>query len=142
MDHLAILDKKRKLRSKILSGEKTIESRWYCTKRDPWDKIKVGEQIYFKDSGEPVSVRALVSEVRQFYLPQTNILDLLEKYGREIGFVPEDFPEIALRNKCKKYCILISLKEVQEIPPFNINKKGFGMMAAWIVVSDINRIKL
>ena len=46
MHHLAILDKKRKLLSKILSGEKNIESRWYTQKRAPWDKIKVGDTIF------------------------------------------------------------------------------------------------
>ena len=80
MHHLAILDKKRKLLSKILSGEKTIESRWYMQKRTPWDKIKAGDTIFFKDSGEPVRVKAQVSEVQQFYLPETDVSSLLKKY--------------------------------------------------------------
>ena len=69
MEHLAILDQKRKLLGKIISGEKTIESRWYKAKVTPWDRIKAGETVYFKESGEPVRVKATVSEALQFYLP-------------------------------------------------------------------------
>ena len=60
MDHLAILDKKRKLLQKIISGEKTIESRWYKTKRTPWNNIKQGDMIYFKDCGELITAKAKV----------------------------------------------------------------------------------
>ena len=40
MDHLAIMNPKRKLIPKILSGEKTIESRRYMMKVAPRNKIK------------------------------------------------------------------------------------------------------
>ncbi|MEI7477466.1 MAG: hypothetical protein WCJ81_02865 [bacterium] len=39
MDHVAIMKKSRKLIPKIVSGEKTIESRWYQTKRAPWNTV-------------------------------------------------------------------------------------------------------
>ena len=142
MDHLAILDKKRKLLAKIISGEKTIESRWYKAKVVPWDRIKKGETIYFKESGEPVSVRAKVAEVMQFYLQQTNVPELLEKYGKEICFSEPDLSKKVAWCSERKYCILIRLMNVQQIEPFDIDKKGFGMMAAWITVPNINQIKI
>ncbi len=140
MDHLAILDKKRKLLSKIISGEKTIESRWYKAKVTPWDRIKKGETIYFKESGEPVSVKAIISEVMQFYLPQTNVSELLHKYGKDICFEEKDFSKLVEWCSERKYCILMRLAQVQQIEPFEIDKTGFGMMAAWIAVEDIKII--
>ena len=142
MDHVAILDKKRKLLAKIISGEKTIESRWYKAKVTPWDRIKKGEIIYFKESGDPVSVRAKVAEVMQFYLPQTNVSELLQKYGKEICFTEPDFSKKVEWCSERKYCILIRLKEVQQIEPFDIDKTGFGMMAAWMTLPDIHTIIL
>jgi hypothetical protein len=140
MEHLAILEKKRKLLTKILTGEKTIESRWYKSKVVPWGNIKAGETIYFKESGDPVRARATVSEVMQFYLPQTDIPDLLEKYAKEICFTN---PMSELIEWCsqRKYSILIRLKKVELIEPFEIDKKGFGLMAAWITVDKIENIK-
>jgi len=142
MEHVAILDKKRKLLAKIISGEKTIESRWYKAKVTPWDRIKKGEIIYFKESGDPVSVRAKVAEVMQFYLPQTNVSELLQKYGKEICFTEPDFSKKVAWCSERKYCILIRLKEVQQIEPFDIDKTGFGMMAAWMTLPDIHTIIL
>ena len=51
---------------KIISGEKKIESRWYKSKRSPWGKIEKGDTVYFKDSGEPVSIKAKVKKVISF----------------------------------------------------------------------------
>lgn len=63
MDHVAIMKKSWNLTAKILSGEKKIESRWYLTRRKPWDCIKKGEVIYFKNSGESVNLKAIVKKV-------------------------------------------------------------------------------
>ena len=140
MDHLAILNKSWKLLDKILSGEKTIESRWYVTKRIPWNKIQKGETIYLKNSGEPVTAKATVEKVTQLELDKEKVLKLLKIYGLAIGIVEGKIPEFYERFKDKKYCILINLKEPQKIEPFNIDKKGFGLMSAWITVKDIKEI--
>src|SRR3989338_11329211 len=66
MEHVAIMRKSWKLTEKILTGQKKIESRWYYNKSAPWDKIRAGETIYFKDSGEPVTIKAEVDKVLQF----------------------------------------------------------------------------
>ena len=66
MDHVAIVRKSWKLTDKILSGQKTIESRWYASRRAPWNRIRAGETVYFKNSGEPVTIKADVEKVLQF----------------------------------------------------------------------------
>ena len=141
MDHLAILDKKRQLLPKIISGEKTIESRWYTQKRAPWNSIEAGDTIYFKNSGEAVTVKAQVSKVEQFYLPQVNVSSLITKHGTQIGFEEKNFPSVISWCEKRKYCILIHLQNVQKIKPFQINKQGYGMMAAWISVSYIRQLQ-
>jgi hypothetical protein len=70
---------------KILSGEKTIESRWYRSKRAPWDRIKKGDRVYFKNSGEAVRVKALVSDVLQFVITDSaDARAIIKKYGKQI----------------------------------------------------------
>ena len=64
MEHVAIMRNSWGLLSKIISGNKTIESRWYKTKYRPWGRIKSGDILYFKDSGKPVTVKAKVDEVK------------------------------------------------------------------------------
>jgi ASC-1-like (ASCH) protein len=143
MDHLAIMKKSWGLTKKILSGEKKIESRWYLTKRSPWDIVKKGESIYFKDSGEPVTIKANVSKVLQFeYLNPKKVRALLEKYGAEDGIDEKEIHSFYNKFKTKKYCILISLINPKKVESFSINKKGFGNMAAWISVKNIKSITI
>ena len=143
MNHVAIMKKSWKLLPKILSGEKTIESRWYMNKSAPWDRIRRGETVYFKDSGSLVIVKATVSNVLQFSnLTPLKLKQLLEEYGGRDGIGVPDIDRFYERFKHKKYCLLIFLKDPEPIKPFGINKKGFGLMAAWLCVEDIHSIKI
>ena len=142
MEHLAIMKKSWGLTNKILSGEKKIESRWYKSKYPPYNKIKEDEFIYFKDSGELVLIRAEVDKVLQFSdLTPGKVKQILEDYGKDDGITKNKIAEFYKLFKNKKYCILIFLKNPQKIIPFEIDKKGFGMMSAWICVDDINILR-
>jgi ASC-1-like (ASCH) protein len=142
MDHLAIMKKSWGLAEKILKGEKKIESRWYTTKRAPWDNIKKGETVYFKDSGCPVSLKTRVSRVLQFSdLNPTKVREILNKYGKPDG-IEKEIDYFFDRFKNKKYCILVFLESPKKVKPFLINKSGFGNMSAWISVKSIKNIIL
>ena len=138
MEHLAILSKQGKLLAKILNSEKTIESRWYKFKKTPYENIAAGDIIYFKESGEPVSAKAKVSKVLFFdKLNEDKIRRLLEEYGSRLGVYLSYLEKV----KDKNFCTLIFLENVEKIELFEINKKGFGLMAAWISVEKIEKIK-
>lgn len=143
MHHVAIMKKQWGLCEKILRGEKTVESRWYKSKRDPWGKIKPGDVVFFKDSGAPVTVKAEVEKVLQIedLTPQKTI-DILTKYGRADLGASEIMPQIKEYVKDKRYCILVFLKNAQKVKPFRINKAGFGAMSAWLCVDDVNKVKV
>ncbi len=143
MQHLAIMKKSWNLTNKILTGEKKIESRWYKNKYPPWNKIKENEIIYFKDSGDPVTIKAEVDKVLQFdNLNENKVLEILNKYGKDDGIEKDKINYFYEMFKDKKYCMLIFLKNVKEIKPFNIDKKGFGSMSAWITLNNIDKIKV
>ena len=141
MDHVAIMKPSWKLTSKILSGEKKIESRWYKNRHDPWNKIKEEDTVYFKER-KYIFVKAAVEKVLQFEnLNQTKVKEILDQYGKEIG-IEKNIGLFFNLFKDKKYCILVFLKDTQKIQPFKINKKGFGAMSAWICVENIEKIKI
>lgn len=142
MDHVAIMKKSWKLTDKILSGEKKIESRWHMQKCKPWDCIKSGERVYFKDSGEPVTLMAEVLRVMQFSdLNPKKIKEIFGKHRKADGIAKDKVDGFLKIFKNKKYCILIFLKNPKKVKPFEISKKGFGAMSAWITISNINKIK-
>lgn len=129
------------LTRKILSGEKKIESRWYKLRRIPWDTIQAGETVYFKNSGEPISLRTEVESVLQFAnLTPEKVKAILYRYGAEDGIEKESIPDFFERFKHKRYCILVFLKNPTSVEPFEIDKTGFGTMAPWITVADVSGI--
>lgn len=139
MDHIAIMKKSWGLIPKILSGEKTIESRWYQTRRKPWDSIEKGDRVFLKNSGEPVSTKAKVLRVWQFEIRNAQeAKKIIDEFGNRICLANSD---PAKWGRIPKYCILIELSKPSKIRPFSINKKGFGMAAAWICTKDINLLK-
>ena len=143
MYHVAIMKKQWGLCEKILTGEKTVESRWYKSKRNPWGKVKTGDIVFFKDAGSPVAVKAEVAKVLQIEdLTAQKTRDIFTKYGRADLGVSEIMPQIRDYVKGKKYCVLIFLQNARTVEPFNIDKAGFGAMSAWICVDDIDEIKI
>jgi len=142
MDHVAIMKKSWGLTEKILDGRKKIESRWYQNRSRPWDKIKSGDTVFFKNSGEPVKLKTKVKKVMQFEnLTPAKVKTILKKYGKDDGIEKEKLAEFFELFKNKKYCILIFLEKPVSVKSFDINKSGFGSMSAWLSVYNISQIK-
>lgn len=142
MDHVAIMRREWGLLAKILSGRKKIESRWYKARKSPWNRIKIGEMVYFKDSGAPVTVKAQVTKVLQFEgLTASKIFKILDRYVRAIGIDPVDRGNFKRLLADKKYCLLIFFDHVESVTPFEIDKKGYGLQSAWLVTEGIERLR-
>lgn len=142
MDHIAFMQKAWGLTEKIATGQKTIESRWYNVKYLPWGKISPGDVIYFKDSGEPIRLRAQVAKIHTYtnLVPQ-QVQALLEEYGEACGIEPHQIPTYYARFQHKRYAIFLFLKNPQRIAPFEINKAGFGKKASWICVESVEFLR-
>lgn len=143
MDHVVIMKKEWKLLIKIIDGTKTVESRWYKSKISPWNKVNAGDNLYFKNSGEQVSVKARVKTVEQFEI--TNNLEAIKIMNR---FALEDLGTKVLSDQIKnyilnkKYAVFVWFDHIKKIKSFEIDKKGFGMQCAWITVPSIKKIKM
>jgi ASC-1-like (ASCH) protein len=137
--HVAIMRPSWRLIPKILSGEKTIESRWYQTRRAPWDGIEKGDTVFFKDSGRPVTARAEVAKVLQFEIK--NLADarrVVRGHGRAIQIVN---PDPKKWGRLPRYCVLIFLARPRAVSPFRIDKRGFGSAAAWLTVKNVSSVR-
>ena len=142
MDHVAIMKKSWGLIPKILNGTKVAESRWYKSRITPWNRIKKGHNIYFKNSGEAITVKAKVTKAIQYEVPNNSkALKIMKKHAEKDLGIKEIPSEILNYVKDKKYAVIVFFDQVEEIKPFNIDKTGFGAMAAWITIDNINKIK-
>jgi hypothetical protein len=142
MHHVAIMETSRKLIPRILAGEKTIESRWYKRRVAPWDRIKAGDTVWFKDSGEPVTAVAEVRKVLQLDNPPDDVLArVLLRHGGSPGVCFKHPRKMIGWCRERRYAILIFLKNPRAVEPFRIDKTGFGSASAWLTVEDIATLR-
>lgn len=129
---------------KILEEKKIIECRWYKNKSLPWNKIKKGDFVYFKNSGEPITIKAEVSKVKYYSnLSPPKVKNILFKYGERDGIEKNKLNFYYSLFKNKNYCLLIFIKNPTLLKnPFSVSKKGFGAMSAWMTVDNISKIRL
>ena len=127
MKHIVIL--KKQPFNKILSGQKTIESRWSINKIVPYNKLKENDILFLKETGKDVNVTAQVETVKYYKLNDHLIKDILDSYSKDIGI--EDKEKFFLDVKNKKYCTLIWLKNIKRIDPIKV-KRSNG--SGWLVI--------
>lgn len=126
MNHLAIL-RDQDLFEKIISGVKTVESRWYVRRIAPWNKIFADDRVYFKKSGGSIQVSARVRKVVQReFSDKKHFLSTAKEYEKEIGVDVVKF----VKN-IPKYCVLIFLDSVRVETKIRIEDKNYGN--AWII---------
>ncbi|MEO6728919.1 MAG: hypothetical protein ABIM99_03275 [Candidatus Dojkabacteria bacterium] len=141
MHHVAIMNPKLKFIEKILSEEKTIETRWYKHRIAPWNKIFPGDEIFFKNSGTDITAKAKVLKVEQYdNLNEQKVRELIDKNFKEFGLNSDIKDQFASKHIDKSYAILIWLKDAKRTKPMAINKSGFGNAAAWLTLPRIESI--
>ncbi len=126
MEHIAIL--RQPFFDMVLTGEKTIESRWSLNRIAPYKRVEVGDLIYLKDTGKCVTAKAVVKRVKFYQLTPSLADEIKRKYGDKIGI---DRFKNWRDYRYKHFCTLIWLGNVQTIPPKKV-KRSNG--AGWIVV--------
>lgn len=128
MRHIVIL--KKIYYDMIMDGSKTIESRWAMSKFPPYNKVSVGDTLYFKVTGCDVTATATVSDVKFYELTPELVEEIRIKYGKFIG--TDKFKDWKSTLN-KKYCSLVWIKDVKEIEPMKV-KRSNG--AGWIIMND------
>lgn len=131
MNHIAIMNSRIASIDDILSGKKTIESRWSKHKSVPWGKVHPEDIVYFKETGKEVVAKAEVEKVVGI-----ENLDI-----KSVAWIAHNYQLKEEWGKNKKYCTLIFLRNPQKVKPFKINKSGFGTPVAWICIEEIDKIK-
>lgn len=119
MRHLAIMDKNTI--DMILKGEKVVESRFSKNKISPFNKVRVGETIYLKESGKNITVSFEVKKVIYFNdLSPIKLKELEEKYNSLIC-APKTYWD---SKHDSKYGTLMYIKNITELKTIKIRKKG------------------
>lgn len=133
MKHLAIF--KGKAGEWILSGKKSIESRFSRRKDPPFGQITAGDLVYIKPSGQDIIGQFRVKKVI-FYdgFEPSDVAEIREKYGKELAV-----DETYWRGKENaRYATLIFIGEVDPFltSPIRFPKKD---LRGWVVLEEKER---
>lgn len=132
--HLVIL--KRPYLDAILTGRKTIESRFMKTKCAPLGKIATGDRLFFKVSSGPVCATGRAGKVMDFEnLTPKRIERMKRTYNDRIVGSEEYW---AKKRGCK-FGVLVWFEEAKAIEPVWIDKKDWR---AWVVLTAENHFGL
>ncbi len=125
--HIAILSKPY-LKS-ILTGHKTIESRFSLHRRMPYERIKKGDVILLKEVGGFIQGVAYVAEVWFYRLENGTLKHIREKFEESMQIQDEAF-----WSKCEKmtYATLIRLDNIQSIEPIKFSKRDRNAWATFV----------
>jgi ASC-1-like (ASCH) protein len=126
--HLVIL--KKPYLDAILSGQKSIESRFTRTKHHGFGRVLVGDKLFLKESSGPVCATAKVAVVKNFEnLTPKRIVEIKQQYNHHIIGSDEYWRS---KSDCR-FGFLVWLGEVKSIKPVRINKKDWR---AWVVLTE------
>lgn len=128
MKHIVIL--KKKYFDMILSGKKTIESRFSLNKSAPYGKVNVGDELLLKVTGGDVTAVAKVKAVEYYELYPELVNKIRVRYGKEIGSTKlSEWMDTMTKN----YCTLVWFEDVKQIDPISV-KRSCG--SGWIIIND------
>jgi ASC-1-like (ASCH) protein len=126
--HLAIL--KKPYLDAVLNGQKTIESRLYKLKTAPVGNIAPGDIIIFKQSCGPIRAFAHAGRVMQVENPtKAELTALYRKYDRYVMAGRNHW----LAKHPLRYALLIWLKRVTPVAPFDIDKTD---RRSWVILQN------
>jgi hypothetical protein len=141
MQHVVYLEAKANELEQILSGEKTMLIRSSADRQVPYDKVNVGDTLYFlRNNGEGlIRAKATVSSVHNSEkLTKVKSLELVEQNMDKLQLTEDQVK----RWGGKRYVVLVGIDRVIRLYPFDINKSKFGNMDDWIPIKDIEKIKI
>lgn len=126
--HLAILV--NPYLERILSGRKTIESRFSVQRRVPYRQIQKDDVVLLKRSGGPILGIGLVDEVMFYEITPEVLANIQAMYTDELGI---DDPNFWSERAGAAYGTLTRLAYVRRLPPIPFVKRD---QRAWIVLQS------
>jgi hypothetical protein len=118
--------------TRVLSGEKTVESRFLQVRIAPFDRVAPGDHLLLKQVGGPIVAKATAAVVRQFAdLTPARVLNLTNTFRDELR-LDADF---AAHAQAARYAVLVWLADVRRLtlpcPYAKRDRRG------WVVLSEI-----
>lgn len=135
------LDTKAKEFEKITAGTKSMIIRGAAGRKLPYGRVFEDDHLYFirNDGSGQVIGKAVVSQViNSKKMTKEESIQMIEVHKDHLDLSSPQFKRWA----GKRYLVLISIDNFEEIEPFAIDKSVYGNMDDWLPVEEIDRVKV
>lgn len=141
MDHIVYLDSKAKEFENIKNGKKTMVIRGAMGRKPPHGRVGKGDILYFMENNGEGLVKGKAMVETAFHseklTPEESVVLVEQNKDKLLLSKP-----LEKRFAGKRFLVLLSIKDFEEIPPFRIDKSGFGNMDDWIPAGKIKEIRI
>jgi hypothetical protein len=140
MDHIVYLDYKAKELENIENGKKNMIISGAMGRKLPYGRVNKSDVLFFiENKGDGfVKGKAIVDIV-------FNSQKLTKEQSIELVAQNQDKlllnHELKKRFSGKRYLVLITIKDLEKIDPFKIDRSEFGNMDDWLPVEEIEKVK-
>ncbi|HAQ37694.1 MAG TPA: hypothetical protein DCX89_02120 [Saprospirales bacterium] len=141
MDNVVYLDYKAKELDNLKSGQKTMIIRGAMGRKLPYGRVNKSDVLYFiENKGDGlVKGKAVVDNVfNSEKLTKEQSVEIVEQNQEQLQLNTG----LKKRFAGKRYLVLITIKNFEEIEAFNIDRSEYGNMDDWLPVENIDKVKI
>jgi hypothetical protein len=141
MDHVVYVNAKTKELEKLLEGKKTMIIRGAAGRKLPHGRVSKGDTLYFTRNNAEGVVRArgvVCSVFSSEKLSEDESRSLVDDNQDKLQLEPSELQRWA----GKRFLVLISIEDVREVTPFQVDKSKFGNMDDWLPVENIDQYRI
>ena len=140
MDHIVYLDARAKELDLLLSGKKTMIIRGATGRKMPYGRVNRDDILYFINNNSEgfILARAKVQSVlNSDKMTEEESARFVESHQGKLQLSGKQYERWA----GKRYLVLIEVRDVKKVEPFQVDKSNYGNMDDWLPVEQIEKVK-
>ena len=141
MDHVVYIDAKAKEMESLLEGAKSMIIRGAAGRKIPYKRVEKGDFLYFINNNAEGVIKAkavVMSVTNSEKMSKVESAKFVVAFQDKLQLTPAQFNRWA----GKRYIVLIEVDQVEAVEPFQIDKSEYGNMDDWLLVEDIEAVKV
>jgi dihydroxyacetone kinase-like predicted kinase len=141
MNHVAYLDAKSKEMEKLLTDQKTMIIRGAAGRKIPYGQVKKDDTLYFINNNAEGMIKAIAdvfNVINSEKMDKETSIKFIKNHQNKLQLTEKQFQRWA----GKRYIVLIEIKNMKEITPFQFNRDEYkSKMDDWLIFEKIDEIR-
>ena len=141
MNHVVYLDAKANEMEKVFINKKTMIIRGATGRKVPYGLVNIGDILYFINNNAEGMIKAtaeVFNVINSEKMDKETSISLIKKFQDKLQLTEKQFQ----RWGGKRYIVIVEIKNVKEIKPFQFNRDDFkNKMDDWLIFENIESIK-